>query len=201
MAPKISGRIATGCSTGEEVHRHCTGRAGIIREIDPSGTIEPVRACSSLQGVIPGIADQRIRISVADENIVEGGADQAFDAGDRIAGCVPSAAEPGGEIDSDSGGRAGIIGKVETAGAAVEPIRARAALQRIVAGIADQRIGISVAGEHIAERGADHPFDPDDCVARRITAATFARVVSSADTFASGRGLPSAIASSSWAIA
>ena len=105
-----------------------------------------VVAAAAVERVIAGVAAQPVALRVSRQRVNKGAAAEIFDVGQRVdavrAGGRPAGMAADGVRERRRHGAAGeIIARPIRAGAAVDRVRAQAAPEEIVAGIAGQRIG------------------------------------------------------------
>ena len=185
---RITLRIATGTTAGQQIDRDAQQRSGIIRRVDAGSAVENIAACTAdqrvvvctaLQRIIANTARQRIGARIADERIVIGvagdrigidRADDLFDIRQDIALCIAAKIDAGRQVDDDAlcGGR--IVDRVEIR-TAVNRVRACAADDIVVARAAADHVHTRRASQDIIGIRADHVFDIAQHVALRIATA------------------------------
>ena len=110
-----------------------------------------IRPGSAFQEVVAAKAENAVGVGIAVNDIRRRiGAGDVLDAGQGIAGRVPARGRAVLQIDGDSRGRAGVIGRIR-AGAAAQRVAACSASQRIVSGPARQDVGVAIAGERVGK--------------------------------------------------
>ena len=129
-----------------DVHRRSRGR--IIRRVNAIAADQAVRTRATLQRVIAVVAVQRVvtgtaiqvvGIGIAGDAVGQGRADHILDAHQRVARRVAAGVHVGQKVDRDGCSRGGVGHRVN-AGAPVDGVRAAEAGQKVITGLARERV-------------------------------------------------------------
>ena len=154
IAQRIALGVAAMANAAVQAHLNRRARAAIVRGIVTFAAVEHVGTAMARQHVVARAAQQAVGIVVAHQSVVESGTRQPLDRNIGVARRV-ARQRRSVECCMHPRGRPGIARNVEPF-AAVEHVRARAALknvvalstgQRVVARIADQMVGEGAAGQ------------------------------------------------------
>src|SRR5262245_16775289 len=133
--------------------------------------------------VVALAALEHVGAVVADQLIVEGGADQVFDVDQRVA--VGRAVESAPERQADRDACVGIdVQRRVDAVAAIEVVSAAVSAQAVVAILAQKHVGGVIAFEPIVDGGADQIFN----IAQQVTLGIAAEAASRAQADADAAG-------------
>ena len=128
-------------------------------------------------GVDAGAAGEHIGAGIAFQRVVERRAGEVLDADEGVALGIAATAQPRHQADADAGAR----------GRIARCIDARAAVHAVGAGKTGQKVVAGVAVERVVERRAGEILDTDEGVAFGIAAAAQPRHQADADAGARGR--------------
>ena len=161
--------IATRSHPGGEVHGDGEAGGGIVGGVGACTAVEGIRAPAADQGVVAGAAGEEIGVAVTGQTVVVGRADDVLDVEDRIAVRIAADIDSRREVDRDRGARSRVVCRID-AGAAVEGVRPRAALEGVVAVAASESASRRRGDEGVGEGRADHALDGHQRVPGRVTA-------------------------------
>ena len=189
----VACRLTARVHIGRKVDHDARSRGRVIHSVDAGAAVQRIGPEAAGDAVIGSAAVEDVGTRVADQRVVEPGADKALDAGQHIARRIAGVGR-GADVDRNRRRSRAVVGHVD-ASAAVQHIGPGTAKQRVVAPgprkrvrarAAVQHVGAAVAGQAVGAGRTDDVFKLGKAVACGIAAKTGAR--GQIDRDAAGRG-------------